>query len=162
MGSLQTYWEIQGKKGKKTGYSKRKSQVQTVKDKMCDVSEEHVEAINGKIDKINEALTSGISGLAILEDFKESISDNKEKSGYNDAQLALYNANLSWEISDCDRKIGDLEDEIARLETRYSNELAAEQEAARKALEAAGNGIKKAGEAVGGGIATVAKKIAGK
>lgn len=143
MASSDTWFKIQIKKTEREGYKRRKEQVGQVKGKIGDVSDDYVNSINGKIEKLNGSLSTAIKGLNVIETLQNATSEKKEKVGTGDSFLANCSSELSSEISDCKTKIESLDDEISRLQKQYESEIHAEREAARKAAERIANMEKK-------------------
>lgn len=135
MASINTWYNMLNRKNEKNGYISRRDQVQNVKNNINNVSDDYVNAINNKIDTLNSSLTSGLKGLSIISKLEKSILEKKEKIGIADSMLSCFDDELDLEVKDCQDKIESLEAEIAKLQTKYDDEVAAEQEAARKALE---------------------------
>lgn len=151
MGSAETAWRIGQANLEKRNYESRQTQVSNAKNKIPQVCNEHIDDINSKIDKVKTYLTSGISGLKInqtdvIANYCEIMDGLKEKDSESDSKLSEASVYLTFEISECGKKINELNDRISRLNTQYQNELAAEMEAARLAWEAA---QRKAAEALG-------------
>lgn len=139
MASINTWYNMQNKKAEKNAYITRRDQVQNIKNSINNVSDDYVNAINNKIGTLNSSLSAGIKGISIISSLKSNVSEKKEKIGLSDPKLSNYDNELSAEIWDCQRKIDSLDAEISALQVRYYNEVAAEQEAARRAMEELAN-----------------------
>ena len=153
MSSINTYFNIQSKKGEKSTYESRRTQVIRVRDKIPRVCNEHRDDVNTRIDKVKRYLVAGVKGLTIggsdvVSTYCEQLDDYKERDSYSDSKLVEATNYLNYEISDCTSKIDELDSEISNLQSRYENEKAAEREAARrKSEEAAAEARRKAKEA---------------
>ena len=133
---------MQRKKAERTGYITRRDQVKSIKNSMEHVSYLCASQVNSKIDTLERSLSAGIQGLSVISNLQRAMAERKEKSGTNDTKLLNYDTDLASEVSDCQRKINSLDEEITRLQRQYNNEVRAEREAARRAAEALANKAK--------------------
>ena len=143
MSSWDILCNLNSKKVEKQTYEWRRSQVSTVKGKIPDASDNHVTAINSKIDDCVSDLATGIKGVSCLTTLTSDMTGKKESAGTADTKLASYDSTLASELSDCDKKISQLESDISSLESQYQQALADEEAARRRAWEEAQEKLKQ-------------------
>ena len=142
MGSSEIHARKIQKQMEKQSYELRRDQVFAVKNKVFEVSDDNVRAINREIDNCSDMLLAGIKGIDCVDNLLFEMEEKKEASGIADGYLNAYDSKLGDELGDCNRKIADLESEICRLESEYQQALADEERARREALEKAMRALK--------------------
>lgn len=138
MSSASIMSEIKKKKKEKEKFEKRKKQTLNAQKSIPDYSEDYISHINKKIENAIDHISDGIKGLDPIESgLITAMFERKEPSYATDGYLSVVSSNLSSEVSDCEKRIGELDEEIASLQIQYEQAKAAEREAARKAAEEA-------------------------
>lgn len=111
--------KITAKEIEKGRYQERIVAVSIVQADIPVVSEEYVTKINEKIDKASEKMEDAVKGISHIDTFRAAMVEKKEKSGLSDLVLSYASSQLTNEISDCNRKIEEIEEEIKELWTQY-------------------------------------------
>lgn len=117
--------KINSKEKELSTWKKRKSKLETVKQRLDKDFDDDVSDARAYNDSVVEALSDGLSGRALnVASFCSAVEAEKEPQVWSDGKLSAADLSIGKEISRCGTKISDLEAEIRRLEV----ELEAAQE----------------------------------
>lgn len=133
MSSAQIYARKSDKQREHRTYEMRRNRVSATNGYISSLSSPYLSRINTTIDDLSSALLKAVKGIYRAGLLSDRISEMKEDNCSNDYHLSTYSDNLSSEVSDCNQKLAELEDQISTLNSQYWTAVYdEEQEAARR------------------------------
>lgn len=95
--------------------SSRKEAVNTIINNVDGKLDDEIKAVNGRVAKCSAALASSVSNVSRVRDVADSIDNAKERYPSGDTKISGCREALVNERSRCERKISQLDAEIASL-----------------------------------------------